>query len=152
MPIIQVLSRLDQRNRKRLGWLTLGVVIVLAYPFKTTVVPVWPLRVLDDAGAAVAGINVTEHWQHNSLESVGHEENLSTDHAGHVIFPARAIRASLFSRAFAPLAKIVREGNGTKLGRYASVVVWGSKNYDTAVAIYKSGEEPAAEIVIGRDR
>ena len=150
MEIIKRIGRLDKRTLRRL-WLPLLIAaIVLVYPFQSTVVPAWHLRVVDDTGLAVAGIKVTEHWQHNSLESTGYEDFETTDQDGRVSFPARPIRSSLFARALGPLLKTFKEGNRALLGPYASVAVWGNRNYDTGVAIYKPGEVPIGEIVIGR--
>jgi hypothetical protein len=150
MEIVKRIGRLDKRTLRRL-WLPLLIAaIVLVYPFQTTVVPAWQLRVVDDTGLAVAGIKVTEHWQHNSLESVGHEDFETTDRNGRVSFPARPIRSSLFARALGPLLKTFKDGNRALLGPYASVVLWGNRNYETGVAIYKPGEVPISEIVVGR--
>ena len=150
MEIIKRIGRLDKRTLRRL-WLPLLIVaIALVYPFQSTIVPAWYLRVVDDTGLAVAGIKVTEHWQHNSLESTGHEDFKTTDQDGRVSFPARPIRSSLVARALGPLLKTFKEGNRALLGPYASVVVWGNRNYDTGIAIYKPGEVPIGEIVIGR--
>ena len=150
MGIVKSIARLDQRTRRRLWLPLLTATIVLVYPFQTTVVPAWHIRVIDDTGLAVAGMKVTEHWQHNSLESIGHEDFQTTDRDGRVSFPARPIRSSLFARGLAPLLKTLKEGNRALLGRYASVVVWGNRNYETGVAIYKPGEVPIGEIVISR--
>ena len=150
MGILNRIARLDKRILRKL-WLPLLIVaIVLVYPFQTTVAPAWHLRVVDDTGVAVAGMKVTEHWQHNSLESVGHEDFETTDRDGRVSFPARPIRSSLFARALRSLLKTFKEGNRALFGPYASVVVWGNRNYDTGVAIYKPGEAPIGEIVVGR--
>ena len=147
MEILRRIGRLDKRILRKL-WLPLLIgVIVLVYPFQTTVAPAWHLRVVDDTGLAVAGIKVTEHWQHNSLESTGHEGFETTDRDGTVSFPARLIRSSLFARALGPLLRTFKEA---KRGPYASVVVWGNRNYETGVAIYKPGEIPIGEIVISR--
>lgn len=147
MEIFNRIARLDERILRRLWLPFLIAVIVLVYPFQTTVAPAWHLRVVDDTGLAVVGMKVTEHWQHNSLESNGHEDLETTDRDGRVSFPARPIRSSLFARALGPLIKTFKEG---KRGPYASVVVWGNRNYETGVAIYKPGEAPIGEIVIGR--
>lgn len=150
MRIFRTIARLDQRTRRMLWLPLLTAAIVLVYPFQTTVAPAWQLRVIDDTGLAVADMKVTEHWQHNSLESAGHEDMQTTDRDGRVSFPARPIRSNLFARALAPLLKSFREGNRALLGRYASVVVWGNKNYETGVAIYKPGDVPISEIVVRR--
>src|SRR6202022_1146592 len=86
MGIAKKIARLDRRTLRRL-WLPLltallTAAIVLVYPFQTTVAPAWHLRVIDDTGLAVPGIKVTEHWQHNSLESTGHEDFETTDRDG----------------------------------------------------------------------
>jgi len=120
---------------------------ILLYPFKTTVVPRWNLHVVDEQGASVPEINVTQHWQHNSLESEGHEELLKTDAEGRVVFPERSIRAGLVSRGLKPVWKLLREGSGAKLGAYASVVVWGSKQNETSVAVYNEDSPPPSQIV-----
>lgn len=124
--------------------------LVLIYPFQTTVVPVWSLHVVDDQGANVSGINVTQHWQHNLLESIGHEELQKTNDEGRVIFPQRTIRASLFSRARFAAMKLWREGNQAKLNRYASIVVWGSKENETNVAVYDGEGIPPPQVVTSR--
>jgi hypothetical protein len=126
------------------------VVLILVYPFQSTVVPLWELQVVDDTGASVSGIKVTQHWQHNSLEVLGHEELKLTNSNGTVVFAPRTIRASVVTRSFAPLMKFLREGRRAKLGPYASVVVWGSKANETNVAIYEDGESPPSRIVVGR--
>lgn len=75
------------------------VVVLLFYPFEWTVVPEWKIRVVDQARKPVANMVVTERWRHHSLEFQGHLENRTTDSDGYVIFPHRAIRASLVFRA-----------------------------------------------------
>ena len=122
------------------------VIAILIYPFQTTIVPDWTLQVVDSTGASVPSTKVTQHWQHNSLEDVGHEEVKATDAEGKVSFMPRRIRASLITRAYAPLMKFVREGNRAKFGPYASVVVWGG-GYQVNVAIYEGGEPPSRIVV-----
>src|SRR5436190_23594287 len=82
MEILKRIGRLDRRTLRKLWLPFLIAVIFLVYPFQTTVAPAWQLRVVDDTGLAVAGIKVTEHWQHNSLESTGHEDIETTDQDG----------------------------------------------------------------------
>ncbi len=150
MHLVQRLKELPIRTRKILAGALLCLVALLIYPFQTTVVPMWNLRVVDEQGATVPGINVTQHWQHNSLEPDGHEELQKTNGEGQVVFPDRTIRASLVSRTVAPALKLLREGTGAKLGAYASVVAWGSKANETNVSIYTDGAAPPAQIVVVR--
>jgi len=41
---------------------------------------------------------IREVWQHYSIESKDHEQDLLTDSDGHVTFPKRTIRAPLLAR------------------------------------------------------
>ena len=99
-----------------------------------------------------AGVSVTEHWQHYLLESEGHEEMRRTDETGLVEFPARTVQASITTRVIDAIIHLVREGAKAKFGTYASLVIWGSRDYETAVAIYKPGTPPQTEIVVHRMR
>jgi len=150
MEAIQRIKQLTPRTRKILVGALLILLLLVIYPFQTTVVPVWSLHVVDDLAAEVSGINVTQHWQHNLLESVGHEELQTTNAGGRVVFPERTIRASLFSRARFAAMKFLREGSQAKFSTYASVVVWGSKENQTNVAVYEGEGVPPAQVVAPR--
>lgn len=108
------------------------------------------MHVVEETGAIVPNISVTEHWQHYLLESGGHEEALRTDASGMVDFPARTVRAGVVTRVIDMLINIAREGAKAKLDPYASLVVWGSRDHETAVAIYKPGTPPQNEVVVHR--
>ena len=128
------------------------VLIIFLYPFETTIVPQWNLRVVDDAGAPVHEINVTEHWQDYLLETTGHEEAQTTNDSGLASFGERSIRAGVARRL---LARISKFGNYTNRGRsirYAAVVVWGNKSYETTVAVYPGEGTPQAELRVPRLR
>ena len=130
----------------------LGLLLVtLLYPFQSTTVPQWNLRVVDDAGTAVREINVTEHWQHYPVESEGHEEVRRTNQDGVVSFEVRTFRASLARRLFVRL-NIARQGNRDRTEPYGSIVVWGSKTHATTVAVYQGNEMPPPEIRVERLR
>jgi len=136
-----------------------GIVLALAvvlgtflYPLQTTTVPHWNLRVVDDAGAAVREINVTEHWQNYLLESEGHEEAQTTNQDGLVSFGARTIRASLLRRLFAQIGKFRNYNNRGRPIHYGAVVVWGSKSYETTVAVHPEEGIPPPEIRVQRLR
>jgi hypothetical protein len=140
-------------KRRWLVWLAgaiLLILLILLYPFQSTIVPRWRLHVIDESGALVSGISVTQHWQHYLIESDGHEEARKTDASGMVDFPARKIRASLITRFIDLILNLVREGKGAKFGPYASVVVWGSRDYDTAVASYTPGTQPQTDVIVQR--
>ena len=152
MKVIRWITELSPRWHKALGSVSLVLLIILLYPFKTTTVPEWNLRVLDDRGTAVHGIKVTEHWQNYLLEATGHEDPRTTNEEGRVGFPARSIRASLLGRLVARIGKIGSHGVSGRTDPYGSVVVWGSKNHETTVAVHPEGEVPQAEIRVQRLR
>jgi len=141
---------LPKRWRALLAGASLLFIFVLFFPFQSRIVPQWRLHVVDETGAQVPGINVTEHWQHYLLESEGHEELLKTDERGWVNFPARTIRAGLAARAIDALANFAPQGDKARFDPYASIVVWGSRDYETAVATYQQGTMPQGDIVIHR--
>ena len=120
------------------------------YPFQTTTVPQWDLRVIDDAGAPVREINVTEHWQDYQLEADGHEEAQSTDQDGRASFGIRQIRANLIRRLMARISRLWSNTRGRPV-HYGAVVVWGKKEYETTVAVYQ-GEAPTPELRVRRLR
>lgn len=132
---------------------TLAALIVLfLYPFETTTVPQWSLRIVEDGAAPVREINVTEHWQNYLLEAEGHEEAKATNQDGFVSFGERNIRASIATRILAWIGKLGSEGKGGRPVRYGSIVVWGSKSYETTVAVYSGEGLPQTEVRVQRLR
>ncbi len=54
----------------------LGAMALLwLYPFKTTVVPEWRVRIVDEAGNPLRTTRVRELWQRYTIESASHEED-----------------------------------------------------------------------------
>jgi hypothetical protein len=53
------------------------------------------------------------------------------------------MRASLLSRAWAGITTIAGDGRHARRDAAASVVVWGSKDYETAVEVYSEGARVA---------
>jgi hypothetical protein len=155
MRVIQWISeQWRSSNRFRIIVIAASVLVLVffLYPFETTTVPQWNLRVVDDAGAPVREINVTEHWQNYLLESEGHEEAQTTNQDGLVRFGARSIRASVLRRLFARISKFGNYNNRGRPIHYGAVVVWGSKSYETTVAVYPEEGVPQAEIRVQRLR
>ncbi len=151
MRLLQRLSRLELRTRIILA-AALVALIILIYPFQTTVVPEWNLSIRDDDGRPIGFVNVTEHWQHYLLESYGHEEIKQTDEQGRVVFPARLMRASLARRGITTISNLWRDGRSARLGPYASIVIWGSAGHEMGITVYRQGTVPPSEIVIPRLR
>jgi hypothetical protein len=133
----------------RIGLIS-GVIILLIYPFQSTVVPVWHLKVVDLTGSACSVMQVNEGWGHYSLElrpTTG-GEYLFTDQSGHVSFPERRTRASLLRRMVMPvITRIMVIAHGST-GIHAYVFASGMK---TGTSLnYEPGEPMPDKIVVER--
>ena len=143
---------MNPRIRVAIGVLLLLLILFLLYPFKTTIVPVWSLRVVNAARTPVSGINVTEHWQYVLLEDAAHDEAQKTDHDGRVSFPERTIRANLLQTAWAKFNRKKEGDPGFKRVPPATIVVWGSKEYEATVSVYNPDQAPESEILVRSSR
>jgi hypothetical protein len=74
MKIPDWLSKSGRGTRRAAAASILLLGLILFYPFQTTIVPEWSLKVVDEEGLPVRDVNVTEHWQHFLLESASHED------------------------------------------------------------------------------
>lgn len=144
------IAKVSKRWWAVLAGALLILLIILLFPFQSTTVPRWRVRVVGDGGGQVSGIKVTEHWQHYLLEAQGHEEVQQTDDNGIADFPARNIRASVASRFIKRVGAFLSQGDKSRSDPYASIVVWGSRDYQPAVATYDPGTPPPTEIVVRR--
>jgi len=97
-------------SNNKLATAVIGVLVVLAYPYETTVVPEQRALFVTNDMHPIKDALIRQSWQHYSLESEGHEEDLPTDSHGRVTFPKRTIRAPLIWRALGPLADIAGQG------------------------------------------
>ena len=132
--------------------LLLFLLAFLIYPFQQTIIPAWQLRIIDNHGSPVSEINITEHWQHWLFEKHAHDDLRKPGPDGRVNFPERTMRTSLLNRMVTRVQRRATEGRYAKVEPAASVVVWGSKNYQTTVAVYRIGELPPSEIVVQASR
>jgi hypothetical protein len=148
MSLLARFPHISPRLRTALACIGFALAVVLIFPYKTTIVPAWTLRVVDESGIPVPAVNVTQHWQHYLLESEGHDEVRRVGTDGQVSFPERTIRASLVRKIQARLNRVDKTGVEARSEPYASVVVWGSKLHETAVAVYHEEQGPQAEIVV----
>ena len=150
MKIVQRVLELPRPFKIALILLLVLILSVLLFPWQTTVVPTWELVVVDDSGQAVAGINVTQHWQHYLLETDGHEERQITNDSGQVSFRDRKIRASLLRRILVRLRKTGKSGVAGRTDPYASIVVWGSRDHQVQTAVYAQQGSPPDEVIVTR--
>lgn len=131
------------RSKKKIVLISLLCVLVGAaiYPFESTVVPAWQVKVVDVNGAACPSMPVTESWGHYSLFMGGdsHSADQLTDPEGFVKFPERRIRAIGLRRLIMPIVtKVLTIAHGGT-GVDGAVFVTGLK--DVAWLSYK-GDKP----------
>lgn len=143
-----VLFRFGRSTLTAAAVFILVLLFLLFYPFQTTIVPEWSLRVVDEEGAVVRDVNVTEHWQHFLLESASHEDVRRVGENGVVSFPERTIRSSLVSRGLATIGRIKRDGWRARRSPAASVVVWGNPGYATTVEVYVPTKLPQSHVMV----
>ena len=126
------------RLRSRFKWATLAAVLVAVfYPVETTVVPLWPLKVVDEQGMGVEGTLVREIWQHYSIETESHEQELISDTSGDVVFPARKIRSSILLRVLGPLRNFLQSGVHASFGPDAYAIAFSTQPQRHGMASYK---------------
>jgi hypothetical protein len=134
---------------RRIG-LAMMLLLVALYPFQSTVVPDWTLRVVDQRGNPVRGKFVRESWAHYSLEleSTVHGTDGWTDDKGYVTFPKGHIRASFARRAiFSVLTDMYSLAHGSR-GVRADVTVWhGAENMPQSLN-YEPGKPLPDRIVL----
>jgi hypothetical protein len=128
--------------------LLLGLLISL-YPFETTVVPEWRVRVADEVGNPLKKTIVSEHWKHYSIESEGHEAEAITDGDGYITFPPRTIKASLLIRVIGLIRNVFKTGIHASFGPSAYLIVSGDMDSITTNADY-SPDKPLPEQIIRR--
>lgn len=140
------------RATKKRQWSIAGAVIIglmlSLYPFETTVVPTWKLRLVDQTGQPLGGNRIRESWCHYTLETNCHEEELKTDSLGYVEFPRRTIRTNLFSWVTNAARRIINVHSS--FGPSASVYYLGDYRLMSEEPWYKPGRPLESEIVIQR--
>lgn len=136
-----------RKPRWLLHALLILVAVLLLYPFETTVVPEWKVRIVDEAGTPVKAIRVKQFWQNYSVELSGNQQELMTDDSGFVSFPRRTVRANLLHRIFVSAINIVTQGFHASFGVSAHLVPVSYDKY-LAGAIYSPSKPLPGEIVL----
>src|SRR5712671_410850 len=104
---------------RKLKWgIILVAVVLILYPFKTTVAPEQHFLVVTNDMHPVKDALIRQIWQNYSLEFGGHEEDLPTDVHGRVTLPNRTIRANLIWRILGPFASIAGQGVHASFGAH----------------------------------
>ena len=101
------------------------LLVVLLYPFQTTVVPKQHVLVVNQDMRPIKGVLVRQIWQHYSLEGDGHEEDLLTDVGGRVTFAKRTMRSNLVWRICGPIVNIVTQGAHASFGVHTDMFTLG---------------------------
>lgn len=137
-------------SRKKVWALTLVCLaaVVLFYPLETTVVPQWNILVVDDLGKPVSHVPLRETWKHYSIESHGHEQELSTNDDGYVTFPQRTAKANLLVRIVRTTVNKIHPHGST--GPAASIYVLAPYSPASPEPSYSPGQPLVNQIVIRR--
>src|SRR5712692_2488693 len=110
-------------HRKKYTFLiAAAALLALAYPREVTVAPDWSVTVVREDGTPLAQLPIREVWEHYSLESESHEQDLATDFYGKVHFPRRTIRASYIYRFFGCAEKFIMTGVHASCGPVAYLI------------------------------
>jgi len=115
-------------------------IVLLFYPFESTVVPTWKLQVVDVDENICRNMRVTQSWGHYSLYLDGGDrsEDGFTDMNGYVEFPERTVRASGLRRVVVPVVAHILVIVHGSVG--ASGAVWASGIKDIAWLSYRAGK------------
>lgn len=133
--------------RKKSFWIMVLLAAALLFPFETTVVPPKSVLVLTEDRKPIEGASVRQIWQNYSLESDGHEQDLTTNESGRVTFPRRTIRANILKRAVRPIWNIFRQGIHASYGIHTEILELGGGNVRRESAVV---EPHAGEVVFRR--
>jgi len=130
--------------------LLVALAVVALYPWESIVVPEWRVRIVDQSGSPLRNTGVREGWQHYSLESRGHEEDLLTDTEGYVTFPRRTIRSPLAVRIVRPIINALNPHHSS--GPIASVIVLAPDYIEWSNNATLPGQPLPQEIVVKKNR
>jgi hypothetical protein len=122
------------------------VAVITLYPFETTVVPEWRVRVVEQAGTPLRNVMVKEVWEHYSVESQSHEQDLPTDADGYVTFPKRTIRASLAVRIIGRSINTLNPHGSSGPGAYLVILARGYDSWSND--FYIPGQPLPTEVVV----
>lgn len=137
----------DRRSTRLL--LILGVAaLVLFFPYKTTVVPEWKIKVVDERGRPFADVRVAQQWDHYSYR-IGAIEEQYSDENGYVVFPERTVRVGLLYRFLRScLAILLTLAHGST---GAQATVWATTPESVSEFIkYEPGKPLVKEIILRR--
>lgn len=137
------------KPRWQLSVILVLVAVVAVYPFETTAVPEWRIRVVDETGNPFAGARVVQQWDHYSLGKGGGEEKWANED-GQVVFPKRTVRSGLLYRvlrtSWAGLMKLAHGSTGVRATVWATTPKVSSDSVE-----YQEGKPLPQVIVLRRE-
>ena len=112
------------KSKRALFWIIIFAFLagLLLYPFETTVVPEWKIRVVDESGKPVGNVLVNQGWRDHSIELHRSEQGISSDSQGYVYFPRRAVRAGLLHRLIGRAVASLNPHGETRIETFVYVV------------------------------
>ncbi len=138
------------KRRRRVSLLVVlaGVALILFFPFTTTVIPEWKIRVVDESGQPLENVRVVQMWHHYSLGADDGEEKW-TDANGYVVFRERTVRASLLYRVLrSSLADLMQLAHGST---GISAEIWANtEKSSSGMYVYEPGKPLVKELVLRR--
>lgn len=116
--------------------------------FESTTVHEWELRVVNTKGEPLSGIQVYQTWRYYGLEGSAtfNRDVKVTDEKGHVRFPGRTVKASLFRRLLALVGPRVNVNPHASFGPRAHISIF--RGSTTSAADYEEGKELPSELTI----
>ena len=125
-----------------------SVALILFVPYKSTVVPEWKIRVIDENGQPVVSARVAQSWHHYSYDIYGGGDQYA-DENGYVAFPERTFRANLLYRILrSSLAVLLTLAHGST-GIEATVQAITPERVSEIIE-YEPGKPLAREIILQR--
>src|SRR5687768_706996 len=129
------------KSRYFIAAIICSIIVVMALPIESTVVPKWRVQVVDVSGSPCSNMRVTQSWGHYSLYLGGNDQadDRLTDRNGNVDFPDRMVRAGLARRLVVPVIAhilVIAHGSVGPAG-----AVWASGLKDVAWLSYEPGKQ-----------
>jgi hypothetical protein len=112
-------------HRRLITVVVVVALCILLVPFRHLLRPDWDVRVVDEHGTPIEGMNVRLVYQDYSLESLSHEETQVTDVDGHVRFGAQTTISTVGAHIVGTLRSFGQTGFHASFGRHAFLVVFG---------------------------
>jgi hypothetical protein len=135
------------KRRWQISVILVLVAAAAVYPFETTVVPEWRIKVIDETGTPFARARVVQQWDDYSLGNGGGEEKLANEN-GEVVFPKRIARGSLLYRtlraSWAVLMKLTHGSTGIR------ATVWATTPKVSSDSVEYQQGKPLPEVIVLR--